>query len=57
MRPYNATNRQVGKTPIRAIRIPSDTWERAKQKASEDGRNISDIVREYLEQYIEKAPE
>lgn len=40
------------KTPLRNFRIPDELYEAAKAKAAEDGRNLSDVVREALEKYV-----
>jgi hypothetical protein len=38
--------------PLRAIRVPTKTWEAAKQKADERGDNLSEVIRAGLERYI-----
>ena len=50
-RDYKATARQVGKTPLRAVRVPDEIWNAAKAKAAENGTTLSDVVRAFLEQY------
>lgn len=50
-RTYNATARQVGKTPLRAIRIPENIWLAAKLKADADGVTVSEIIRLALTNY------
>ena len=42
------------KTPLRNVRIPDDVWEAAKQKAEAEGRNVSAVIREHLEQWAAK---
>lgn len=54
-REYKATARQVGKTPLRAIRIQTELWDSAKAKAAESGQTISDVVREALEAYVKPS--
>lgn len=41
-------------TTHRSIRIPDDLWEAARKKAAAEGRTISDILRESLEQYVQE---
>ena len=53
-RAYNSTNRPVGKTPLRAIRIQPDIWDAVKAKAEQNGETVSDIVREAIQQYLAK---
>jgi len=43
-------------TTIRGIRIPDELWDAARGKASADGRNISEVIREALESYVSDAP-
>jgi predicted DNA binding CopG/RHH family protein len=39
-------------TPLRAIRIPAPLWDAARTKASTEGRNVSDIIRELLAEWL-----
>jgi predicted DNA-binding protein len=39
-------------TPKRSIRIDDELWERATQLAAERDENLSAIIREALENYI-----
>lgn len=50
------TLRSVAKPPMvmRSIRVPKKLWEAAKAKADEREENISDVVRDALEAYVEK---
>jgi predicted DNA binding CopG/RHH family protein len=41
------------KTPLRNVRISDELWNAAKQKAAEEGRTVSDVVRELLQRYVE----
>lgn len=41
-------------TTRRSVRIPDETWDAALVIATKNGDNLSDIMREALEQYIEK---
>lgn len=40
-------------TTHRTIRIDDGLWEAAKAKAEEEGRNLSEIIREALREYAE----
>jgi antitoxin component of RelBE/YafQ-DinJ toxin-antitoxin module len=37
---------------MRSLRVPEKLWERAKAKADREDLNISDVVREFLEEYV-----
>lgn len=39
-------------TPIRSIRIAAATWERAKRLAREQGKSMSELVREFLDWWL-----
>lgn len=38
---------------MRSLRVPLDLWERAKAKADAEDQNISDVVRDLLEKWVE----
>lgn len=38
---------------MRSLRVPAALWERAKAKADERDENISDVIREALQRYVE----
>jgi hypothetical protein len=38
----------------RTVRVPDEIWLPAKTKADEEGRNLSDIIREALRSYLER---
>jgi predicted DNA-binding protein len=40
------------KTPIRGFRIPDELYRAAQAKAADEGRTLTDVVREFLENYI-----
>lgn len=40
------------KTPMRSFRIPDDLYEAAQRKARDEGRTVTDVVREALETYV-----
>lgn len=42
-------------TKLRTIRIGDELWEAAKQRAEDDGRALSDVVRELLDGYAKQA--
>jgi hypothetical protein len=39
-------------TPIRSIRIAAATWDVAKQRAREQGKSMSELVREFLDWWL-----
>lgn len=39
------------RTPIRTIRIADEVWIPAQAKAKREGRNVSEVVREFLTDY------
>jgi hypothetical protein len=39
-------------TPIRSIRIAASTWDRAKVLAREQGKSMSELVREFLDWWL-----
>lgn len=41
------------KTPLHSFRVDDETWDAAKEKAASEGRTLSDVLRELLEDYIE----
>ncbi len=41
------------KMVMRSLRVPESLWERAKDKADREEKNISDVVRDMLEDYVE----
>jgi hypothetical protein len=43
-------------TTLRNIRIPDDLWDAVLRKAEAEGRNASEVVREYLEKWITRPP-
>lgn len=40
-------------TTHRTVRIEDGLWDAAKTKAEEEGRNLSDVIRELLREYLE----
>ena len=46
----------MNKPPMaqRAIRVPDDIWEAAKAKANDRGENLSEVLRRFLERYVQE---
>ena len=42
------------KTPLRAFRIPDEIYNVLKAKAADEGRTVTDVVREALRAYIQQ---
>ncbi|MFB2583033.1 ribbon-helix-helix protein, CopG family [Herbiconiux sp. P15] len=42
------------KTPLRAFRIPDEIYDVLKAKAADEGRTVTDVVREALREYIQR---
>lgn len=40
------------KTPVKSFRIPDDLYQAALIKAAADGRSLTEVVREGLEDYV-----
>ncbi len=40
------------KTPHRTIRVPDDVWKPAQVKAASEGHNLSELIREFLVDYV-----
>lgn len=38
----------------RTVRIPDELWNAAKEKAEAEGRNVSEVIRELLAEYLTK---
>lgn len=43
------------KTPHRTIRVPDDVWTAAQQRAKAEGRNLSELIREWLTDYAKDS--
>jgi predicted DNA-binding protein len=39
-------------TTLRNVRISDDLWNKAKAKAAQQGRTLSDVIREALERFV-----
>lgn len=44
------------KMPLRAVRVPDDVWEAARERAKTEGRTVSDVIRAALKRYGNKKP-
>jgi predicted DNA-binding protein len=42
------------KTKGRSIRVPDELWQEALTTSQQQGETISDVVREALQEYVEK---
>lgn len=40
--------------PQRAIRVGDPLWEAAKDAADERGENLSEVIRDFLKEYVAK---
>jgi hypothetical protein len=38
-------------TPLRAVRVPDDIWERAQAKAAADDTTVSAVINDFLKEY------
>lgn len=36
----------------KSLRLPSSLWEKAAEKAAEEGKSVSEVIRDGLEQYV-----
>ena len=50
--PYAGLSLRDHKSPRITYRVPSDLYERVRQKAKAEGRTVSAVAREALERYI-----
>lgn len=41
-------------TGRRTVRVPDKVWNDAKKKAEREGKNVSDVVRKCLDDYLKK---
>ena len=48
--------RKRGPTTLRSIRIRDDLWDAVLSKAEAEDRSASEVVREYLEKWVTRAP-
>lgn len=45
----------MSRTPLRAVRVDPELWEKAQAVAAANGNNLSAIIRDALRQYIQEA--
>jgi antitoxin component of RelBE/YafQ-DinJ toxin-antitoxin module len=45
-----------GKTPVRGIRIDTETWQAAQRAADERNEDLPDVIRAFLKRYAKTAP-
>jgi hypothetical protein len=43
-------------TTLRNIRIPDELWDAVLRKADDEGRNASEVIREYLARWVARPP-
>ncbi|GGP98272.1 hypothetical protein GCM10010187_12350 [Actinomadura coerulea] len=43
-------------TPRRTIRVSDEQWKKAKDKAEKEGRDVSDVIRDCLDEYTKDGP-
>lgn len=46
-----------GETPLRAVRVEPELWDKARTIAAKNGDTISDIIRRSLRAYIQENEE
>lgn len=39
-------------TPVHAVRVPDELWQRAEAKAKSQGRQMSTVIRRLLSDYV-----
>ncbi|MBD8477559.1 hypothetical protein [Microbacterium sp. CFBP 8794] len=44
-------------TPLRNVRISDEIWQAAKDRADQNGDNLSDVIRRGLEDYVNGTDE
>ena len=47
----------MSKTPLRAVRVDPELWEKARAVADKQGENLSAVIRDALRDYIEENEE
>jgi predicted DNA-binding protein len=47
----------MSKTPLRAVRVDPELWEKARAIAASKGENLSAIIRDALRVYIQENEE
>lgn len=41
----------TGETPKRTVRVSDEAWKKAQAKAEREGRDVSDVIRDCLDEY------
>ena len=44
----------MSKTPLRAVRVDPELWEKARTIAASNGENLSAVIRDALRTYIKE---
>lgn len=47
----------TGKTPHRTFRSPNEIWDAAQAKAKIEGRTMTDVINDFLRDYISTPPQ
>ena len=42
-------------TTLRAVRVPDELWDAARTRAQEEGRPLSEVIREALAEYVTRT--
>ena len=45
----------MSKTPLRAVRVDPELWDKARTIAAEQGDNLSAVIRDALRAYINES--
>jgi len=47
----------MSKTPLRAVRVDPELWEKARTVAKDNDDNLSRVIRDALREYINESEE
>jgi len=47
----------MSKTPLRAVRVDPELWEKARTIAESEGTNLSAVIRDALRVYVQENEE
>lgn len=42
---------------VKTVRVPPELWSAAGEVAAREGLSVSDVVRHYLQHYVDTAPD